>query len=457
MGVNQKMKNRNRLVIFSTALILSLVSCRGEAGKTSESVDESELAKALTLAQKSVAFSGSLTSVYVNDGDSYDEGTVDLTIGKGFAEWKKTYRESLDYDVSYDYTFVPNEAGNISFDRLTLENTVENAEFVAPRDTAVADSKKGPLNYEQYLSNPFANLEVSDFELVEGRYYLTEKLQSFEGMMGIASISEYHFYPTNILDVSFSMSNGKFADVVITTEPRSDGLYNASEFFYDASFRLIFPGDIEKTEIQPKAHRDEHDTLKAALTDLQQTISGGNYTIHAVDEESSGEYGGQYDNYATADGFYSEFRAALDTYKIGYEKHDDGEYYRYKHYVTGKDMGKVTYFTEETSQYWKQTRAQLEPNFLGFAPEFFVKGKDGSFSTTNGSVVDGIRKITSPFFDRQDAYYVAKKVFFKLNEENKITSWGTVAFDATGSFEDTFTYSLTNIGTTKLPALPIQD
>ena len=120
MGVNQKMKNRNRLVIFSTALILSLVSCRGESGKTSESVDESELAKALTLAQKSVAFSGSLTSVYVNDGDSYDEGTVDLTIGKGFAEWKKTYRESLDYDVSYDYTFVPNEAGNISFDRLTL-------------------------------------------------------------------------------------------------------------------------------------------------------------------------------------------------------------------------------------------------------------------------------------------------------------------------------------------------
>ena len=317
MGVNQKMKNRNRLVIFSTALILSLVSCRGESGKTSESVDESELAKALTLAQKSVAFSGSLTSVYVNDGDSYDEGTVDLTIGKGFAEWKKTYRESLDYDVSYDYTFVPNEAGNISFDRLTLENTVENAEFVAPRDTAVADSKKGPLNYEQYLSNPFANLEVSDFELVEGRYYLTQKLQSFEGMMGIASISEYHFYPTNILDVSFSMSNGKFADVVITTEPRSDGLYNASEFFYDASFRLIFPGDIEKTEIQPKAHRDEHDTLKAALTDLQQTISGGNHTIHAVDEESSGEYGGQYDNYATADGFYSEFRAALDTYKIG--------------------------------------------------------------------------------------------------------------------------------------------
>ena len=50
------MKNRNRLVIFSTALVLSLVSCRGESGKTSESVDESELAKALTLAQKSVAF-----------------------------------------------------------------------------------------------------------------------------------------------------------------------------------------------------------------------------------------------------------------------------------------------------------------------------------------------------------------------------------------------------------------
>ena len=58
---------------------------------------------------------------------------------------------------------------------------------------------------------------------------------------------------------------------------------------------------------------------------------------------------------------------------------------------------------------------------------------------------------------REPAYYVAKKVFFKLNEENKITSWGTVAFDAAGSFEDTFTYSLTNIGTTKLPALPIQD
>ena len=191
MGVNQKMKNHNRLVIFSTALILSLVSCGGESEKKSESIDESELTNALTLAQKSVAFSGTLTSIYVNDGDSYDEGTVDLTIGNGFAEWKKTYRESMDYDVSYDYTFVPNEAGNISFDRLTLENAVENAEFVAPRDTAVTDSKKGPLNYDQYLSNPFVGLEVSDFELVEGRYYLTEKLESFEGMMGIVSISEW--------------------------------------------------------------------------------------------------------------------------------------------------------------------------------------------------------------------------------------------------------------------------
>ena len=64
MGVNQKMKNHNRLVIFSTALILSLVSCGGESGKKSESIDESELTNALTLAQKSVAFSGTLTSIF---------------------------------------------------------------------------------------------------------------------------------------------------------------------------------------------------------------------------------------------------------------------------------------------------------------------------------------------------------------------------------------------------------
>ena len=275
--------------------------------------------------------------------------------------------------------------------------------------------------------------------------------------MGIASISNFHFYPTDVVDVSFSMNNGKFADVVVTTMPRSDGLYNAADFFYDASFRLIFPGDIEKTEIQPKEHREEHDVLKAALTDLQQTISGGNYTIHAEDAESSGEYGATYDNYATADGFYSEFCAAIDNYKIGYEKREDGNYYRYKHYIKGKEMGKVTYFTEETSKRWKQTRADLEPNFLAFAPEFFVKAKDGSFYTTNASVVEGIRQFTSPFFDRQDPYYVGKKIFFHLDEANKITSWGTVAFDETGSYEDTFTYTLKDVGTTKLPALPIQE
>ena len=57
----------------------------------------------------------------------------------------------------------------------------------------------------------------------------------------------------------------------------------------------------------------------------------------------------------------------------------------------------------------------------------------------------------SPFYDRYEPYYNASKVFFNLDESNKIVSWGWTGRDMYAPYEDTITYTIKNVGTTVLP------
>lgn len=446
-------------IYLSLVAITTLVSCNRnntEEKKEPEdtpSVDITALSNALTKAQTSVNFSGSLTSIYVDDGESFDEGTIDVTVTDSFFEYGKTYNDYSGIEINYDYTFVKDSEGYVSYEYLTVLNTVSTKEFMVPNNSDEEDAEDDvAINYDEYCANPFAELKAKDFELIEGRYYLSsDKLTYFQGFTSLLSLNKYHIYLCDISSVSLELSGEKFTNVIITTAPEGDQLLANNSFFFDISLDLLFPGEISKTEVKVKDHRDEHDTLKTALTNLQSKINGQNYTIHTTDEESSGDYYGEWDNYATSEGFYSDFRALIDNYKYYYKKEDDGTYARYKHIVTGDNAGQITIYPTKYSNVGVLSRSDLEPNFLGFAPEFFIKSSDNSFTTTNPSVVNEIYLLTAPFIDKYYSYYIANKVFFNLDENNEITSWGMIGYDEYSGYTDTYTYTLKDIGTTVLP------
>lgn len=442
--------------ILLVTSLLGVISVLSGCNENSQSDIEKAVEPALEKARESVNFNGTLTSIYIDDGDSSDEGNIDVTINNDFFEWNKTYKDASGMSVSYSYPLQRGDNGIAAYQHLTIQNEVVLEEFVNPGSDET-------MIYDDYCYNPFAYLEASDFTLIEGRYYLKEgKGSAFNGLMSMISTTMFNFYEVEVSTVSFELSNGQFKEVSITTRPRSDEKYNAAEFMYDASFNLIFPGEVSITEVKAKTHRDEHDVLKSALEKLQAKVATKNYTIKTVDAESSGEYGATYETFATEEGFLTSFRPALYPYVQAYENTgvDDifKAYYLYTYQALDNttqevvhDIGDKVYW-KESSTHALMNRNQLDPNFLGFAPEFFVKSGT-TFTTTNPDVVDAIYKLVAPFPDALDLYLTTSKVWFKLNDDNEITSWGATATDYYSGYEDTFTYTIYNVGSTKIPTV----
>lgn len=438
------MKKRG-LLLLNTLILASLTqACDVNTSLSSTSEDlVPSIAEALNKAQVSVNFNGNITAIYVDDGETYNEGELDFSITDSFMEWKKSYQDNSGDTVNFDYSFVKDNDNKMSYKKLNLKNEIQTYQFTNPKTDEV-------MEYDTYCTNPFKKISASDFEMIEDRLYLSEeKVNLFKGLIDLSSVTRYSFFDFEISTVSFGFNTNKFTDVIITTSPRSDFFITPSDFFYDCSFNLVFPGELTLTELKTKPHREEHDILSNALKELNTSISGKNYTIHAVDEESGGEFGSIYDNYATDKGFYSDFKAELDEYKIGYALKEDGKYYRYRHYVSGVNNGKTVFYTAETSYRYCKTREELEPDFSAFASEFFIKSNN-SFTTTNSDVVTEIYNKIAPFNDSQYSFFIASKVFFNL-ENNKIVSWGAVVRDFSSGYEDTITYTLKDVNTTKLP------
>lgn len=447
------MKNNKLLkVLLSGAFLTLLVSCVGNTETSSEqsqseSSESIDLNAALSKAKEAIHLEGDLTSIYVDDGDSYDEGEIDVTITDDFFEWNKDFKDNSNNEVNFSYTFAKNKSGNMAYDRLNIMNEVVNVEYVNP-------GLETTMKYDSYCKNPFNNLYADDLTLIEGRYYVSEeRMNDFAPFLSFMSTTEYKMYTVTMSSVSLSYQNGKFKDIILTSAAQSDGLLTPADFFFDATFNLLYPGkDVEKEKVTSKEHRDEHDTLKAALTELQKTINGQNYTITATDEESSGDYSSTYDNYATAEGFYSDFKPLIYNYKFGYKKQSDGKYRRFIDYVSGDNKGTQKYDTSSSKALLE--RKDLEPQFTSFAPEFFVKNtKTNVYSTTTSMVVDEIKSYITPFYDKQDAFLTATKIFFNLDDSNAITSWGIVVYDFASGYTDTITYTFKDIGSTTLPSL----
>lgn len=68
-------------------------------------------------------------------------------------------------------------------------------------------------------------------------------------------------------------------------------------------------------------------------------------------------------------------------------------------------------------------------------------------------VVDEIKALITPFYDKQDVFLNATKVFFNLDSSNEVSSWGIVVYDFASGYTDTITYTFKDIGTTTLPTL----
>lgn len=450
-------KNQLLKVLFGISFATMLMSCAGnesspnekpkEENSSASSKEEIDLNAALSKAKEAIHLEGDLTSIYVDDGDSYEEGDIDVTITDDFFEWNKTFKDSSSNEVNFDYTFTKNASGNVCYDRLNIMNEVVNIEYENP-------SIDGGMKYNSYCFNPFNNLFADDLTLIEGRYYVSEeRINDFAPFLSFMSTTEYKMYTVQMSSVSLSYQNGKFKDLILTSSPQSDGLLNPADFFFDATFDLLFPGkDVAKDEVKAKEHKKEHDTLQGALNKLQETIKAENYTITADDEESGGDYSTSYDNYATSEGFYSDFKPLIYNYKFGYKKQSDGKYRRFIDYVSGDNKGTQKYDTNSSKA--TQERKDLEPQFTSFAPEFFVfNSKTNVFSTTTSMVVDEIKALITPFYDKQDVFLNATKVFFNLDSSNEVSSWGIVVYDFASGYTDTITYTFKDIGTTTLPTL----
>lgn len=442
------MKKQLLLVASSILALTAMSGCDNNNGASLKEVEA-----ALEAAKGTVNFSGKMNSIDIDEGESDAEGTFDITITDAFFEWEKTYEDYSGASINYKYALEKDSDGYMYYKKLTLMNQVVDQKFINP------GSKKEML-YDDYCYNPINELELDDFEIIDGRYFLKEgRASAFNGMMSLCSTTMFHYYECEVSSASFVIQNGVFKSVKLTTKPQSNGYYNPTDFVYDANFDILFPGEVELTPVTAKKHRDEHDTLQSALNSLQEKIATKNYTINVDDTEDGGSFHSAYKVYATDKGFLSSFRPLIYPYVEGFDEMSDGTYRKYYLYIYDSknvQTGAIEHtkgdkvLVNETSSNYAVARDELDLNFKAFAPEFFLK-TGSTFSTTNVDVVEQIALLTAPFTESRDGYLTPSKVFFNLDSNNQITSWGFKMFDYYSGYADTLTYTISDVGETSLP------
>ena len=451
------MKNKFLIVSATAMMIFSLNACKDSKNSNSSTsstqpipVDE-KLDEALEKAKKNVTFSGNFVSVWTLDNTIDEEGQIYATIGSDFYQTTRIFQDFAGRTLQRDHLFVKGEDGKI-YDRvLTLQNKVEDKLYV--NDDINADS----INYDDYCKNPFASLTVEDFYIDENnRYALKENaVSAFNGFASFETTQDLSFYEVNVEKVTFDYENGIFNEIVITSEKEISN-YQDEEYYFEFTFDLEFQDQLSIPEIKTKEHKDGHDVLKTALEKLQAQVDGGNYTIHAIDADSTDhdEIWLEYDNYYVEDECFSDFKAAFSNYKEGYKKQDDGMYHQYNYYVSGDKEGQTVYIDPEKSSTAILSREQLDVNFLGFAPEFFTFNADQTiFTTTDSYVVDAIRKLVAPFYDAYDPFLVGTKVIINLNSNQEVDNIVCTAYDWANEYTDDFIYTYSNFGTTQMPVV----
>lgn len=184
-------------ILFMLGILAStLVACDQNNNHQLTPEDKANLNAALEKAKVSVNFNGSITSIYVEDGDNSSEGDLDITITDSFMQWKKTYQEFNGDELNYDYTFVKDDNGKISYNKLNLMNKVQSYQFINPRTDETMD-------YDTYCVNPFKTITIDDFSYIEERFYLSEsKVNLFNGLISLSSTQRFSYFDFEIASVS---------------------------------------------------------------------------------------------------------------------------------------------------------------------------------------------------------------------------------------------------------------
>lgn len=173
------MKKRTIITLGLLMATCFMQSCDSTPSSTVIQDPTENIEKALIKARETVNFNGNITAIYVDDGDTYNEGELDFSITDSFMEWKKTFKDASGNTVNYDYSFFKDNDNKMAYKKLNLRNEVQTYQFLNPKTDKVMD-------YDTYCANPFKSIDALDFELIEERLYLDEsKLSLFKGLVDL--------------------------------------------------------------------------------------------------------------------------------------------------------------------------------------------------------------------------------------------------------------------------------
>ena len=83
------MKKRKIITLGLLMATCFMQSCDSTPSSTVIQDPTENIEKALIKARETVNFNGNITAIYVDDGDTYNEGELDFSITDSFMEWKK--------------------------------------------------------------------------------------------------------------------------------------------------------------------------------------------------------------------------------------------------------------------------------------------------------------------------------------------------------------------------------
>jgi hypothetical protein len=451
------MSNKSLLMLALCVSLTAIPGCGGQedvssgSGASSSDDGQEALAAALEKAKKGILIEGNYISVWPSDNSTDTESTFDVTIGPSFYAVNRKTADYYDRENSTSLILEKGEDGYIHEKHLSIMNEEESGLY---SNSALGE---GSLDYDEYLANPFANLEASDFAYDGTRYSLTvSKLSAFYGFVVFESVQGSTSFDMPVNEVSFALGSNSFNEFVITT---GQGEWLGGEkFYFDFTLTVTFLSDPVCPSIEKLAHTDAHDKLETALTALNDQLSGKNYTVHTVDTDSdSGDEWGNYDSYYTDGEIFSDFKPALYNTKTGFKLGLDGKYHKYQYYVSDSTSGDhvagdTVYVTSDYDDDKVLDRSDLDVNPLGFAPEFFSADSTGLIYTCEDArAVEGIRRCVSAISESRDYSLVATKIVINLADDGTVSSIVCTAYDSGNEYTDDFTYTFTNIGSTTIP------
>jgi hypothetical protein len=423
-----------RLSLILAASALALASCGGASEESSSSSDPGpiSLSGALKAAQgMSFAASGTLSQVMVDAGDEIPYATVYSALDGDVAAISEMFADGEEAGPENASFYYKNAGGYVCHKARTLQNEVVE-ETVTSNGSAVA--------FDDVFKNPFADLSYSDFAKgADESHFILKPDYVVSFAISLLHMTVY------AQKVTFTVVGSRFASVEISTyaSTGSIGLSNYDKF--DLSFE--FGVDLSVPDLQPYAHASDHDTLQTACTAIADSLSAMNYTATCVYSNIDGdEVAGTYNLYSTAPGYYYDQPDSNGTtYGVILK---DGSLYEFSRTAATSSAAETLSVSDDALE---GTRASLEPNYLGFAPEIMGAESATSFYTEDSMLVGQLAWLLAPHPLRDYLSSTAVGVGITLNDGGSFKNAYFEYVDADILTASRITVTYGSIGSTSLP------